>query len=110
MRKLDLKKYTVSVRDAKGVTRLLPYDFKETLIQLLFHPSLRLTGKALLETNKIAEKIEKADKEVLLEEEEYRRIKNAVDTFQGFSKNEVKLVQRIYDCPVVEVEVKKERK
>ena len=107
MRKLDLKKYTVSVRDAKGVTQLIPYDFKESLIQLMFHPNLRLSGKTLLETNLIAEKLLKADKEILLEEEEYNKIKNAVDGFEGFSRNEVKLVERINNCPQIDIKEKK---
>lgn len=107
MRKLDLKKYTISVRDEKGVTQLIPYDFKESLIQLMFHPNLQLSGKALLETNIVAEKLIKADKEVLLEEDEYNKIKSAIDNFKGFSKNEVRLVERIYNCPQVDVKEKK---
>jgi len=107
MRKLDLKKYTISVRDEKGVTNIIPYDFKESLIQLMFHPELRLSGKALLETNIVAEKILKADKEILLEEDEYNKIKSAIDGFKGFSKNEVKLVERIYNCPKIDVKEKK---
>ena len=107
MRKLDLKKYTISVRDAKGVTQLIPYDFKESLIQLMFHPELRLSGKALLETNIVTEKLMKADKEILLEEDEYNKIKSAIDSFQGFTQNEVKLVQRIINCPQVDIKEKK---
>ena len=79
MRKLNLEKYTVSARDAKGVDQLIPYDFKESLIQLMFHPNLKLSGKALLETNIIVEKIMNADKSILLEEADYQKIKNAID-------------------------------
>lgn len=104
MRKLDLTKYTISVRDAKGVIQFIPYDFKESVIQLMFHPNLRLSGKALLETNIIAERLLNCNaKEILLEEEEYNKIKSAVDDFQGFTKSEVKLVERIYNCPQIEV-------
>ena len=106
MRKLDLKKYTVSIRDAKGVTQSIPYGFKESLIQLIFHPNLRLSGKALLETNIVAEKLMKANKEILLEEEEYNKIKSAIDRFEGFTQNEVKLVERIYNCPQIDVKEK----
>jgi len=106
MRKLDLKKYTVSVRDANGVNKTIPYDFKESLIQLMFHPELKLSGKALLETNLLAEKILKTDKEILLEEADYNKIKSAVNNFKGFSKNEVELVKRVLECP--EIKVKEE--
>ena len=107
MRKLDLKKYTVLIREANGETKTIPYDFKESLIQLMFHPELRLSGKALLETNIIAEKILKADKEILLEEADYNKIKSAVNNFKGFSKNEVELVKRVLECPEINVKEKK---
>ena len=108
MRKLDLKKYTISVKDEKGVTQSIPYDFKESLIQLMFHPNLQLSGKALLETNIVAEKLIKTDKEVLLEEDEYNKIKSAVDNFKGFSRNEVELVERINNCPQIDIKENKE--
>jgi len=107
MRKLDLKKYTVSIRDAKGEIQSVPYDFKTSLIELMFHPDLRLSGKALLETNIIAERIIKADKEILLEEADYNKIRNAIDNFKGFSKNEVELVKRVLECPEIKVKENK---
>ena len=107
MRKLDLAKYNIEVRDAKGGISNMPYDFKESLIQLMFHPNLKLSGKALLDTNIIAEKLMKADKEILLEEEEYNKIKSAIDSFEGFSRNEVELVKRVTNCPQINVKEKK---
>ena len=107
MRKLNLEKYMISVRDANGVTKTVPYDFKESLIQLMFHPNLRLSGKVLLETNIIAEKLMKADKDILLEEEEYNKIKSAIDGFEGFTRSEVKLVKRITECQEIDVKEKK---
>ena len=107
MRKLNLEKYTVSARDTKGGTTDILYDFKESLIQLMFHPNLRLSGKALLETNIVVEKIMKSDKEILLEEADYNNIKNAVDKFEGFSQNEVELVKRIIECPEIDIKEKK---
>ena len=97
----------VSIRDDKGVYTTMPYDFKDSLVQLMFHPNLGLKGKALLESNLIAEKLMKADNEILLEEEEYNKIKDAVDSFEGFTRSEVELVKRVTDCPEVNV---KERK
>ena len=107
MRKLNLEKYTISVRDANGAIETKPYDFKESLIQLMFHPNLRLSGKTLLETNIVAEKIMEADKEILLEEEEYNKVKSSIDQFEGFTRNEVELVKRIIECPEIDVKEKK---
>jgi len=107
MRKLNLEKYTISIINTKGEIKLVPYDFKNSIIELMFHHNLKLTGKTLLETNIIAEKIMKADKEILLEETDYQKIKNAIDRFEGFSKNEIELVKRVTNCPEIKVKEKK---
>ena len=107
MRKLELKHYTVKVRDIKGNLDTQPYDFKDAIINLMFHPNLGLSGKALLETNILAEKIMEADKEIILEEEEYNKVKSAIDGFQGFTKNEVELVKRVLECPQIDIKEKK---
>ena len=106
MRKLDLKNYTVKMLNPDGTFKEEPYKFKDAIINLMFHPNLRLSGKALLETNIVAEKLMEANKEILLEEEEYNKIKSAIDGFEGFTKNEVELVKRITDCPEIEVKEK----
>ena len=108
MRKLGLKHYTVQIRDLKtGELETQPYDFKDAIINLMFHPDLKLSGTRLLETNIIAEKIMKADKEIMLEEADYNKIKSAVDSFTGFTRNEVELVKRVTDCPKIDVKEKK---
>ena len=106
MRKINLEDYIVKVLNPDGTFREEPYKFKDAVINIMFHPNLRLSGKTLLETNIVAEKLMKADKEVLLEEEEYNKIKNAVDSFEGFTRNEVELVKRVTECPEVNVKEK----
>ena len=107
MRKLGLEHYTVKVRNETGKLETQPYDFKDAIINLMFHPDLRLQSTALLETNILAEKILKADKEIILEEEEYNKIKDAIDGFRGFGRSEVELVKRVTDCPKIDVKEKK---
>ena len=107
MRKLELKHYKVSIRDNEGKLNDVPYDFKDAIINLMFHPDLRLSGTELLKTNILAEKIMEADEEIILEEEEYSKVKSAVDSFKGFSKNEVELVKRVSNCPKIDVKEKK---
>jgi hypothetical protein len=106
MRKLELKHYTVSIRDTQGKLNDIPYDFKDAIINLMFHPDLRLSGTELLKTNILTEKIMEADEEIILEEEEYNKVKNAVDSFQGFTRNEVELVKRVTECPKIDVKEK----
>lgn len=115
MRKLDLKNYTISLPDRNGVLRLIPYQFKNTLTGLLLHPSLGLNGDSLLRANEVVEKIEGKNEsdnntgffEVLLTEEDYQLIVDTCKKFRGFSNNDVKLVKRIYNCPQVDVKIKK---
>jgi len=106
MRKLNLENYIVSIRDEQGKLNDIPYAFKEAIINLMFHPDLRLSGTELLKTNIVAEKIMEADKEIILEEEEYNRVKNAVDSFKGFGRSEVNLVKRVTECPEIDVKEK----
>ncbi|HUV85035.1 MAG TPA: hypothetical protein VMV86_04950, partial [Methanosarcinales archaeon] len=83
-----------------------PYAFKDAIINLMFHPDLRLSGTELLKTNILAERIMEADKEIFLEEEEYNRIFQAVDSFRGFGRSEVELNKRVTECPEIDVKEK----
>ena len=106
MRKLNLENYEITFRNIQGEFETAPYGFKDSIINLMFHPNLKLSGKALLETNILAEKIMEADKEIMLEEAEYNRVKSAVDSFKGFTRNEVGLVKRVTECPKIDVKEK----
>lgn len=110
MRKLNVTQYMVKLLQPDGKRKELPYDVKEMIIQLMFHPNLQLSGADLLKQNIIAEKILKAGIDVLLEEEEYNKVKQAIDSFKGFTKNEVELVKRVTECPEIKVKEEKEKK
>lgn len=105
MRSLDFSQYSVEVVTPEGPKDLL-YEVKRSTVGLLLGPHLKLSADQLLKNNKLAEKILDApdDEPLLLEEEEYNRLKQAVETFKGFNKNDVELVRRIMEA--VEVEVK----
>ncbi len=113
MRKLNLKDYTVKglAPDPKNQGRLIPgefpYHFKDSILNLMFVRELQLSGAELVKQNVLAMKLEtcKAD-EILLEEDEYARIKKAVDVYKGFNRNDVELVTRIQEAAVVEVSPK----
>ena len=107
MRRLNVTQYMVNVLQPDGTYKEKSYKVKEALINLMFHPDLRLGGVELLKQNKIAEKILKAGVDVLLEEEEYNKAKQAINSFKGFTKNEVELVRRVIECPEIKVKEKK---
>jgi hypothetical protein len=109
MRKINLKSYDIEVSDTEtGRPKKIPYDVRASLANILFHPELRLGGMDLLKANELATKILSSppseDGEwVLLEEEEYQRLHNAITSVHGFSKNEVELVRRVLEAQPVEV-------
>jgi len=91
----------------KMIESEFPYHVKDSILNLLFIQDLQLTGAELVKQNMLAMKLESCkEDEILLEDEEWSRIKKAVDTFKGFSRNEVELVERINNAEVVEVETK----
>jgi len=113
MRKLNLKDYTVIVRTpdqmklGKFIDAEFPYPVKDSILNLLFVPALQLNGAELVKQNVLAMKLEQCKEDnILLEDEEYNRIKKAIDTFKGFGKNDVELVERINEAEKVEVEQK----
>jgi len=114
MRKLNLKDYTVKIKvpdnmnPGQAIEIESPYYFKDSILNLMFIRELQLSGAELVKQNVLAIKLEQCkDDEILLEEDEYQRIKRAVDVFKGFNRNDVELVTRINEAEVVEVEPKK---
>ena len=113
MRKLNLENYTVKARvpDKMNLGHEIeaeyPYHVKTSILNLMFNPALQLSGAELVRQNVLAIKLETCkDGEILLEDEEYDRIKKAFDAFKGFSRHDVELVTRINEAEVVEVERK----
>ena len=99
MRKLDLTDYqwTEKVQNpAKGVEEItLPYRVKDSILNIMFLPQLGLQGAELVRQNVLAIKIEQAGDEVILEEEEYQRVKKAAETYIAQSRADVQLIDRI---------------
>lgn len=99
MRKLDLTNYQWThkiqnpIKGAEEIT--LPYLVKESILNILFLPDLRLQGAALVKQNVLAMKIEASGDNVELEEEEYERVKKAAETYNAQSRADVQLIDRI---------------
>ncbi len=85
----------------------VPYDIRGSIVEILFHPELQLRATGLLDQEKLARKIQDwPDTDLLLEEEEYKKVKTAVDCLSGLNRNDVEFVQRIVNAPIVEVQPK----
>lgn len=106
MRKLDLSDYTVKRKTPDKANPFneieieLPYRVKDSILNLMFVPQLQLSGAELVKQNALALKIEACKEgEILLEEAEYERVKKALSTFKGFTRDDVELVTRIMEAP-----------
>ena len=105
MRKLNLKDYQVTGKAKNAEGKVIdvsgPYKVKDPILNLMFTRELQLSGAELVKQNVLATKIETCkDDFILLEDEEYERIKRAFDTFKGFGRNDVELVTRIQEAQI----------
>jgi hypothetical protein len=87
----------------KIVDQETPYDVKGSMRLILFHSEQRLSALDLLENNKVAEKIMAANESILMEKGDYDRLKKAFDTFHGYSRQDVEMVDRVMHPQEVEV-------
>ena len=111
MRKLNLEDYTAYSKapDQMIPGKLLdiqfPYPVKDSILTIMFSRELGLTGPELVKQTALALKIEACkDKEILLEEEEWRRLTSAIAVVKGFNRQDYELVQRINNAEEVDVE------
>lgn len=107
MRKLDLTNFTFSVKDQKGINQFITLKFKGALVNVLTHQSVGLNAPELLEVDVIVQKIEKAGLEIVLTDDDYRKIIELFKRFRGFSKGDIPFVKRIYNCPEIPDDGKK---
>ena len=99
MKKLNLGNYSVTIKDQEGLDRIMPYNFKNTIINVLTHQQFGLNGPDMMEVAPLVKKLNNATTFVILSEEEYRQITSALKRFKGFIKNDIQMLERIYNCP-----------
>ena len=105
MKKINLTPFTVIIRTKDG-DKEIPYGLKESIIDILFNPALKLKTVSLLKQDDLAKKILGSGDELLLEDEEYARLKNAIEIVEGLGKNDVEMVHRILDASSVDIKEK----
>ena len=106
MRKINLENYMLEARNEKNEIVNMPYDVKGSLIGVLFHPELKLSGRELLLRDKLANKINDTESEILLEETDYSKVKLAVESINGYTRNDVEFVRRVLEAEEIEVKEK----
>jgi len=108
MKKINLKSYNIKGINEGGEETEYPFHVKDSVVNILFSEKLNLSPVELLRQNKLAEKITDSKDEVILEEEEYGRVKQAIDTLEGLKREHVEFIERIYNAEDVDVQEKKQ--
>lgn len=108
MRKIELQNYMVNAPQEDGSFKPLPYNVKESMVSCLLHPALKLTGRELLLRNKLATRIEEAEivegnGHILVEEDDFRKLRQAFESIEGFTKSDMELVRRVLEAEEIEV-------
>lgn len=107
MKKIDLRNYSIKVLLSNGERKEISYNVKDSMVNILFTPELKLSGREVLQVNKLATKIEDCEEdEIILETVDYEKLSRAVDTFRGFGKNDVEFISRVLEAKDVEVKEK----
>ena len=102
VRKLDLRNYDFAMVLPNGQTLDSPYLVRESIVELLLPQ--KHTAVSLRKHGKLADAIleEKGDY-ILLQEAEYAMLTAKLNECETLGKNDLKLVERIQDCPEVDV-------
>jgi hypothetical protein len=114
MKKLDLRPYMVRIGFKEdGSPIVVPYNVKQSIEAIMLasgehQTAQKLNMSELLRRAEVARKIADCPEDfILLEENEWKMVKQGFDAFKGFSINEVELCKRIENAETVEVTEKK---
>lgn len=98
-----MKPFTVKVRDSNGKEQDVKYGLKESLVEVLFQPALKLNMYSVLKQEEIAKMIIDSGDELLLEDADYNAVKNALEKIEGLGRKDVEMVRRIKDAEQIKI-------
>lgn len=110
MRRIDLSSYNVPAKGQKVCdtcrgTGFVPvevaqsYNVRDSVIEALFHPDLKLSARELLDREDLARKIRDCPGDIiLLEEVEYNKLVQGIQSAKGFTKPDMEFVRRVLNA------------
>jgi len=112
MFKIKTTDYTFPAPGPEGEIVQIAYKVKDSFAQLLMSPHLKLGGAALLKNHAVAQRILDCEEEcILLEAADYHKLRQAVESYEGFDMPSVEMVKRVMeaeDVPVEELKIAKD--
>ena len=94
MKKIDLTPYTLGEQEV---------SVKNSIVLVMFNSSLKLSARDLIAQDALAKKIEASEGSILLEASEYIKVKNAFESFTGFGRGDLELINRVLNAEDVKV-------
>lgn len=97
MKTVDITPYDITTAPASGTTpaTVQPYPLKDALVNILFTQQ-GLKARDILKRDDVARKILLAEgPDLLLEDAEFELLKTAVDTMEGYGRNDAELCRRV---------------
>lgn len=105
-RKLHIADYLIKAKDTEGEEKEAPYSVRLSLVNLLFHPKTNLDAFSALKCDIVARQIEACKEDyILLTEEQYNWVKDSVNSFRGFDRYAVELINRVHNAPEIDIEI-----
>jgi hypothetical protein len=99
MKYLDVTPYEVKVPAApavEGAAATALYPVKDSLVNILFADK-NIRARDALKRDDVARKVLAAGDELALEDAEYDILLKAVDTLEGYARNDCELIRRVLE-------------
>ena len=81
------------------------YNVRETLVNIILHPGRRMGGLDFLRAEELSRKIlDESKAEVLLAEDDYAKLRAAVEQFKGYGRHDSQMLHRVMDAEIVQLE------
>ncbi|GAH61956.1 unnamed protein product, partial [marine sediment metagenome] len=99
MRKINLENYMETVRNESGDDVELPYDVRNSMIEVLLSRDLGLSAREALDRHTLACRIRDCSNgAILLEEADYTKLVAAIDTIKGWCRTDIEFLHRITEA------------
>jgi len=102
-KKIDLSQYATVLKDENGEPQM--FDVRSSLVNVLFHPNLKLGAVEILERDELRKDIQNEETDTLLvTPEDWEKLRAGVECIEGFGQNDVGFIRRVLEAPEVTVE------